>query len=450
MRKIYRISSLFLVLVVILICVSGAAAPVHAIVLDPVSFLYPIWQAYGMANGITVTTIGGDQFTQQGFNGLFDEWQQSEVAQGVQSAVQGLADFVSAISGAVSVTPGQVSGPGLLTRLRLGADLVGKLARFWNWIIVDKLGGTSVDSTDFVQGTGNAFELSGFWPGQPIAGNGNDNVYPYQVTNRGTNEYFTGFLEDGQNYFFFAFNTSTYVWCSDVPNTGKFSYNGGRYSCTYNSSYGFYVGSYRLSSYLQRNQFLCPVYDTVEQGLEAIQGVYGSPSVEGSISVAPEIGVDVLGFPDTTQPDYTPADTNINWNIPYDESADTTDYLDDAYQKSLDNDLQLEDQISDSPVTGSGEVGSVGEYVTPGLAEVFPFCIPFDIYRFFTLLVAEPLAPSWTAQLAFPDALGGTQSVTIDLNSDTWNNLAAIVRTMELLVFIIGLAYVTRSMFIRG
>lgn len=88
-------------------------------------------------------------------------------------------------------------------------------------------------------------------------------------------------------------------------------------------------------------------------------------------------------------------------------------------------------------------------YPIVGLDEIFPFCIPFDLYEFVNILSAEPVAPSFTWAAAFPDSIGGTQTVELDFDTPTWNTLAQILRTMELLLFIVGLAFVTRQL-LRG
>lgn len=80
------------------------------------------------------------------------------------------------------------------------------------------------------------------------------------------------------------------------------------------------------------------------------------------------------------------------------------------------------------------------------LTNIFPFCIPFDIYAALDLLDAEPVAPSYHFHLEWP------YNIVIDFTLDLspFNQVAAVARTMEILLFIIGLAVMTRSMFIRG
>lgn len=86
-----------------------------------------------------------------------------------------------------------------------------------------------------------------------------------------------------------------------------------------------------------------------------------------------------------------------------------------------------------------------GDYAVSGLEQVFPFCIPFDIYNFVSALDAAPEAPVINWRFYVPGICDET--ITIDLS--VYNNVAALLRTMELLLFCVGLAFVTRKI-IRG
>ena len=74
------------------------------------------------------------------------------------------------------------------------------------------------------------------------------------------------------------------------------------------------------------------------------------------------------------------------------------------------------------------------------LGDVFPFCIPFDVYHMVTLFAAEPEAPhaKWEFSLPFT---GGSYVVEWDLQE--WDEVAALCRKLELILFCVGLAVVT-------
>ena len=75
------------------------------------------------------------------------------------------------------------------------------------------------------------------------------------------------------------------------------------------------------------------------------------------------------------------------------------------------------------------------------LKNFFPFCIPFDLFKFFELLHAEPVAPVLYWEMA--DLAGETYSITIDLSE--WNSVAQLFRRLQLFLFICGLAAASRK-----
>ena len=101
---------------------------------------------------------------------------------------------------------------------------------------------------------------------------------------------------------------------------------------------------------------------------------------------------------------------------------------------------------TDSGNPGSGGVGSVpsgapAHFALGDLSKFFPFCIPFDLFDFFKLLNADPVAPefSWTIQ----DLSGQSYSLTIDLSE--WDSVAQLFRRLQLFLFVCGLAAASRK-----
>ncbi len=89
------------------------------------------------------------------------------------------------------------------------------------------------------------------------------------------------------------------------------------------------------------------------------------------------------------------------------------------------------------------------ELMKVDLTRIFPFCIPWDLYRLLTKFNAEPVTPSIT--IDWGDILGtfGIDYVTtLDLHD--YDNVASILRTMETVAFVVGLAVATRSIFLRS
>lgn len=115
-----------------------------------------------------------------------------------------------------------------------------------------------------------------------------------------------------------------------------------------------------------------------------------------------------------------------------------------------------------SPYTGAGDGETV---VTPkptlepykeyqrdnarmmvDLSQFFPFCIPYDLVHLIKVLNAEPVAPKFETTIKYAK-LGINEKITLDLSS--FNDVAKIFRTCEILLFILGLILLTRNI-IRG
>lgn len=74
------------------------------------------------------------------------------------------------------------------------------------------------------------------------------------------------------------------------------------------------------------------------------------------------------------------------------------------------------------------------------LTTLFPFCIPFDIYRFVTMFSASPVAPH--VQIPFNIPAVGLQ-YTFDLDFSSFDGVASVLRSVELIAFCVGLAILT-------
>lgn len=109
----------------------------------------------------------------------------------------------------------------------------------------------------------------------------------------------------------------------------------------------------------------------------------------------------------------------------------------------LEDEVAVQDQVEEA--SGNMVSQQVGDYQVNGLVSVFPFCIPFDLYNFVACLAADPVAPSFTWRFYVPGICD--ESIEIDLSE--FDAAAQILRTMELLLFCVGLAFVTRKI-IRG
>lgn len=98
------------------------------------------------------------------------------------------------------------------------------------------------------------------------------------------------------------------------------------------------------------------------------------------------------------------------------------------------------------PITGEQQSEVLQGITTPDLRSVFPFCIPFDLYNIFGVLKYEGReAPVivWNFEI-----LGNSYPVIIDLSP--YEEVASLLRLLELLAFIVGLAVATRRLIGAG
>lgn len=89
------------------------------------------------------------------------------------------------------------------------------------------------------------------------------------------------------------------------------------------------------------------------------------------------------------------------------------------------------------------------------LNEKFPFSLPWDMLAILSILKADPIPPKIDIPILLPDSNGKVKDIklsddklsttsgdkiTIDFSGDTWQKAAKILRLLELLLFIIGMA----------
>lgn len=256
---------------------------------------------------------------------------------------------------------------------------------------------------------------------------------------------------DGITYFYRGLDTHQY-----------FSYS--------NLSDPFFTGAFDSSDFSTNTYTV--LYAAISGDLDTVvtENIYPS-KITGGIANQLNSGVDMtmIGIPDVKIPgaDVFP----VNKEDYETEAAAVTDFItaslisgDMTWEQYWDYIGVLNPSIgASSPtvtltdsetgaVTGEYELTDFGVAEVPveaspiatfaiDLTDVFPFCIPFDIYEFFTILVEEPVAPvfHWEIQ----DLAGNVYAVDVDLSP--WDSHAALFRDVELLLFILGLMWATRK-----
>lgn len=84
------------------------------------------------------------------------------------------------------------------------------------------------------------------------------------------------------------------------------------------------------------------------------------------------------------------------------------------------------------------------------ISDKFPFCIPFDLISCVTVLQAEPLEPRWELPFVVEtEHIHIQESIVLDLSTEQWARPVAVIRSMLLLFYIVGLVILTRLL-IKG
>lgn len=182
---------------------------------------------------------------------------------------------------------------------------------------------------------------------------------------------------------------------------------------------------------------------------ETAQGIQDGTKTSDDIVVPGYVNVSEF-FADASSLD----DVMQNYNQISQELQDGTRNYDDFVQSITatnpgtgDNENTGDDIIGGDNITGTDPwtpPDDPGNFALD-LSKVFPFCIPFDLYAFLACLNAEPVAPVIQWELALPG--GGSYPMEIDLSP--FESVAQVLRRLQLLLFIVGLAIKTRDL-IKG
>lgn len=112
------------------------------------------------------------------------------------------------------------------------------------------------------------------------------------------------------------------------------------------------------------------------------------------------------------------------------------------------SDVPIEDIPTLDPTNPTNPTIPQTGYTVSGLETVFPFCIPFDLVKIFTLFKAEPTAPKFNYTFTYYIS-GNKKTKNIDIDLSKFNTVAELLRTVELIAFMVALTIKTRDL-IRG
>lgn len=167
--------------------------------------------------------------------------------------------------------------------------------------------------------------------------------------------------------------------------------------------------------------------DTTNQQLENIDEIFSSgiDTISGSLDNIDETfssGIDTI----SGQLD------EVNEQI-----GEQTDTITESIEGTTEAVESLTETIEDVFDTPSTQEISQFKF---DLRELFPFCIPFDIYRLLRSFDAEPISP----HVQFPFVIDSLNfSYNIDLDFSVFDPVAQVLRTVEFIAYAIGLAWAT-------
>lgn len=357
-----------------------------------------------------------------------------------------LENWADLLESSVSVTANTGSG----TVLHVAAAEVSLFDSFADWLLGTELDMSRTES-GFVHSGGSFGDISTY--DEPSLWNGQAPYVAVQgavITSNGSIRSLTATSDvylyvDGNGYwygasyepFFVQINFGRGDYFCNI--TGEYDSNGDYYFPYNGRAYGrgFGTGSVPV---LQDQTNVLGKYNNVISDSKYYKIELGATDENSG----------VIGIPDTKDQDYAPDAISVPLNQPWDDAYAGANGLVDALtgimEKIRGNTIALAGEGTDDP-GGGGSSSDPDDYQALGLADVFPFCLPFDLYNFFACLGADPVAPSFEVPINFPPL---NYSYTFEIDLSAFNSVAAILRKMELLGFCVALILISRQKLLRG
>lgn len=178
----------------------------------------------------------------------------------------------------------------------------------------------------------------------------------------------------------------------------------------------------------------------IQDYLDALKDLYGQQALPQDITDLPDITIPGEDAITGAQEDVAVIDRELvlspDITVPADPDAITWPEVPEGALP-----------VSDPSVPADPEISIPA--MSFDLTQYFPFCLPFDIYHILQKLNADPVTPEVTIDWGnILGAFGIDYVMHLDLHD--YDNIAELLRNMETAAFVVGLAVVTRQMFLRG
>lgn len=374
-------------------------------------------------------------------------------------AYSSLSDYVGSLLGEYADSRG-LTPAGLFTGVQSGANSLGQLIINNRFVQLIETFGT------WIQGKFSLVDNSSHsavMPGVTIAGMVAEELPVVQAFTSGNAAYYYKVSGDSPVYgikystrsdksevgYFLVSRSSFTARRTSYDTNGNVILDSTRSSTAphnyWKEEYGFITNPINITYWTKDEIYL---YSDITTALRLDQ-----PAVTSGVGV--DINTGTIEYP-TENSNYADGDGAVldvgaNWGSRYRDIVDV--YIPGLWTAGKSGDISIgyesDEAIADQVQSGEGTQyvsQEATDYQTPGLKDVFPFCLPFDVYNFLNCLAADPVAPAFNWRFYIPRLCD--EEITVDLSP--FDTVAQIVRTMELLAFCIGLAYVTRERFIRG
>lgn len=435
-----RVISLLLCLVLVLcVFLVPSAPPARAITgIDDALLFFFLATVVGAGAGMAMSYEGMSQSqAASAYADQFDAWQASSSGSG-----SSLSSWLSDI-GVTDQSVQIVNNGGGLLSVILDNFIVAGLKGFWDWFNVDVLGASDATAADGVHaGVGANFAEVGFYLGgySVYDGIGTATGYSNPVSSfTGSSDLYLIAVPSGSE------TQCVVIWFSRSHGSITFGEGGTTVNLSLSGdwySYGVRINTSRVLLPVQQ----IPGVASVQSFMTWLNNTDGVFTPYGATAGYRD-GLEAMTYPQDLEDENVETIPYVT-NVPAEGVGEETgtgaiplvDGIPSILDSAIDGFFAVEEEAEENPDTPARPITS------PGLASVFPFCLPFDVYHFFQCLSAAPVAPHFEWEMQIPGIIDYTW--VIDLSG--FNTVAQILRTVELLAFCVGLAFVTRSMFIRG
>jgi len=242
---------------------------------------------------------------------------------------------------------------------------------------------------------------------------------------------YTVYLDSSTAYYLFYASSTDFTLIRIATRLS----DGYQQAYTYQASIGsngiYYINGGSITSIpkSQNNAPSCPYYGTYDStNTELLISLHNDVNVQDGLS----INTGVITIPQVQNDDKVFVDVGA---LPGSTVSEVTEgVLSDVATDTLNVSGTVAEEEPEYVITGPVSVS--------GLDDIFPFCIPFDLYHMLEALAADPIAPHFEWRFYVPRIV----DYTIEIDLSGFNTVAQILRIMETLLFCVGLAFETRKL----